>query len=85
VKLILDKQIRLGRPHRVKGLAEATGGPAFAAAAGLLLYASEHADEMPRVKESANFALPVPFAMPFNDKIGGNFIGKVTHWLKENW
>lgn len=84
-KLIMDKQIRLGRPHRVKGLAEATGGPAFATAAGLLLYASEHADEMPRVKESAGFSIPVPFAIPFNMPLQGNIIGKVTHWLKENW
>lgn len=36
---ILDKQVRLGRPIRVNGLAEATGGPAFSACAGLLSYA----------------------------------------------
>ena len=28
--LILDKQVRIGRPLRIDGLAEATGGPAFA-------------------------------------------------------
>jgi len=38
-QLVLDKQVRLGRPMGVPGLAEATGGPAFAAAAGLLLHA----------------------------------------------
>ena len=27
--LILDKQVRIGRPQRIKGLAEATHGPAF--------------------------------------------------------
>jgi len=37
--LILDKQVRLGRPLRVGGLADATAGPAFATAAGLLHYA----------------------------------------------
>src|SRR5262249_43035635 len=28
--LVLDKQVRIGRPIRTAGLAEATGGPAFA-------------------------------------------------------
>ena len=36
---ILNKQVRSGRPVRVSGLAEATGGPAFSACAGLLTYA----------------------------------------------
>ncbi len=76
-QLILDKQIRLGRPHRIKGLAEATGGPAFSACAGLLHYAAEHADEIPVAPQAYGFSLPVPFA--------GELITKVTHWLKENW
>jgi cell division protein FtsA len=38
--LVLDKQVRIGRPIRVAGLAEATGGPAFSTAAGLLVYAA---------------------------------------------
>jgi cell division protein FtsA len=38
---ILDKQVRLGRPIRINGLAEATGGPAFSACAGLLAYAQQ--------------------------------------------
>ena len=36
---VLDKQVRVGRPLGVHGLAEATEGPAFATAAGLLAYA----------------------------------------------
>jgi len=32
-QLVLDKQVRMGRPIRISGLAEATGGPAFAVAA----------------------------------------------------
>lgn len=35
---ILDRQVRLGRPLAVRGLAEAASGPAFAAAVGLLLW-----------------------------------------------
>src|ERR1700747_1625715 len=43
--LILDKQIRIGRPMRVAGLAEATGGPAFSTGIGLLHFAmSERAE-----------------------------------------
>src|SRR3954449_3662174 len=43
--LILDKQVRIGRPQRVAGLAEATNGPAFATTAGLLHFAlSERAE-----------------------------------------
>jgi cell division protein FtsA len=76
-QLILDKQIRLGRPQRVKGLAEATGGPAFSTAAGLLIYAAEHMDEMPLMPPGYTFSLPAPFSSPA--------LQKVTHWLKENW
>lgn len=38
---ILDKQVRLGRPRRIKGLPEAVSGPAFATCAGLLRYATQ--------------------------------------------
>jgi len=40
-ELILDKQVRLGRPRRIKGLPEAVSGPAFATCAGLLRYATQ--------------------------------------------
>ncbi len=74
-QLILDKQIRLGHPQRIKGLAEATNGPAFSTAAGLLLYAAEHADEMPHLETAGTFHIP----------FSGEWMQKVTHWLKENW
>jgi len=35
---ILGKQVRLGRPHAIDGLAEAVSGPAFATAIGMLEY-----------------------------------------------
>ncbi len=45
--LILDKQIRVGKPLRIAGLAEATGGPAFATSAGLVQFAvSERAETL---------------------------------------
>lgn len=37
---VLDRQVRLGRPRRITGLAEAVSGPAFATCAGLLQYAA---------------------------------------------
>ncbi len=36
--IILDKQVRLGRPRPVEGLAAATSGPAFSTCLGLLKY-----------------------------------------------
>jgi cell division protein FtsA len=38
---ILDKQVRIGRPLRIAGLADATGGPAFSTSAGLLVWAAQ--------------------------------------------
>lgn len=76
-KLILDKQVRLGKPAGVSGLADATSGPAFATGAGTLLYVAEHANEMPE-DDSISF-LNIP--LHFNDR----FMRKVILWLKENW
>ncbi len=45
-QLVLDKQVRMGRPLRIAGLAEATGGPAFSTAAGLIAYAIRRETEM---------------------------------------
>jgi cell division protein FtsA len=69
--LILDKQVRLGRPQRVAGLAEATGGPAFSAAAGLLHFAMSQRAETPFAARAA--------AGPPN-----GIIGRLGHWLREN-
>jgi cell division protein FtsA len=65
--LILDKQVRIGRPLRVKGLAESTHGPAFSTAAGLLHFAMSERAERPR---------------PLRGSAGGIF-GKVSRWVRE--
>src|SRR5216684_3179142 len=70
--LILDKQIRIGRPPRVAGLAEATGGPAFSTGIGLLHFAMSERAETPR-QARASIA---PRA---------GLMGRVGHWLKENF
>lgn len=70
-QLILNKQVRIGRPIRVSGLAEAVSGPAFATTAGLLTYYTQRPHEMPKaVMAEAN-------SMPIMDR--------VKLWLKENW
>jgi cell division protein FtsA len=66
--LILDKQVRIGRPARIKGLAESTHGPAFSAAAGLLLFAMSEKAESPHQSR-----LPP-----------GGPLGRVGQWLREN-
>jgi cell division protein FtsA len=68
--LILDKQVRIGRPVKVAGLAEATSGPAFSAAAGLLHFALSERAEAPHAKAAAG--------------AGNGLIGRLGHWLKEN-
>ncbi len=70
-QLVLNKQVRLGRPIRINGLAEAVNSPAFATTAGLLTYYSEREDEMP-----CNIIV--------NDNCE-NIWERVKIWLKENW
>jgi cell division protein FtsA len=70
--LVLDKQVRMGRPLRIHGLADATNGPAFATASGLLSYALEtDADALRpgKPREQASTGL----------------IGRFGTWLKDNF
>lgn len=68
---ILDKQVRLGRPLRIAGLADATGGPAFAACAGLLSYAVDNRGE----------ARQAAIRKPPQE---GGFIARMGGWFREN-
>jgi cell division protein FtsA len=68
---ILDKQVRIGRPIHVDGLAEATGGPAYAVAAGLIAYAVEtDAAVPPEARPTATHA---------------SLIDRVGSWLREHF
>ena len=69
---ILDKQVRLGRPAQMSGLAEATGGPAFSTCAGLLLFAAQ------KPHDNARRALGKA------DAPAGQF-GRIGQWLRENF
>jgi cell division protein FtsA len=70
--LVLDKQVRIGRPIRVGGLAEATNGPAYATCAGLLTYAVEAETAAPRP--------PRP-----ETREPGTVLGRLGHWLREHF
>ena len=68
--LILDKQIRIGRPRGVTGLADATCGPAYATCAGLLIHATS-------ADQAASLEAPPRTAGP--DRPFGRF----GHWIRE--
>ena len=69
---ILNKQIRLGKPIRANGLAEAAGGPAFSTAAGLLAYAVDNRNE-----PAAIFAR--------QNALSGSLVGRLGGWFRENF
>lgn len=68
--LMLNKQVRIGRPLGIPGLAEATEGPEFAATAGLIKYACERMDEQPHAG-GRDDAVPL---WP-----------RLCLWFRENW
>ncbi len=70
---ILDKQVRPGRPIRLRGLAESVAGPAFATCAGLLSHAIQEHVERPIADEA-----------PRATGVFGP-VGRVGRWLKENF
>lgn len=67
---VLDKQVRLGRPIRIQGLSDQTGGPAFAACAGLVAHALGP-QEAPRLAPGAAGS-------------PGGLFNRFGMWLKEN-
>jgi len=69
---ILNKQIRLGRPRGLTGLAEATSGPAFSACAGLLSFAVDDRGDARGL------------AIPKHETNGGIF-SRIGGWLRENF
>ena len=69
---VLDKQVRIGRPAGVLGLAEATSGPAFATCAGLLKYAVSGESAVQRDASAEAQEM-------------GGLIGRLGHWFRENF
>jgi cell division protein FtsA len=70
--IILDKQIRIGRPLRAEGLAEATAGPAFSTATGLVHFAYSERAEPPRRGRA------------LTEEPSGVLV-RFGHWIRENF
>jgi cell division protein FtsA len=70
--LILDKQVRIGRPNRALGLAEATSGPAFSVCAGLLTSAVE--SNLTAARQ------PIP-----KTRHPSSFMGRLGDWVREHF
>lgn len=70
--LMLEKQVRIGRPLRTGGLADATSGPAFATCAGMLRFAVEKFDQS---RDYGGRAAEMPIGP----------ISKFSQWLRENF
>ena len=71
-ELVLDKQVRLGRPKMIRGLPESVLGPAFATAAGLLRYGLREHVTKPDYAAMQAAKNKSPF-------------GCLGQWLKENF
>ncbi len=69
---ILGRQTRIGKPLRVQGLPQAATGPAFSAAVGMALHASQPQDEC------WDFEVP-------SDRLGTRRIRRAMRWFRENW
>lgn len=78
-KHVLDKKVRLGSPMNIKGQAESTKTPAFAACIGSLQYAAKYADNLQNTGSNHKFSL---ISWP---QISDNFLKKAVGWVKENW
>lgn len=68
--LVLNKRVRIGRPIRVRGLAEATSGPCYATCAGLLTYA---------------LAADLSRRSGGREERGDGLFGRLGQWIKEHF
>ena len=69
---ILDKQVRMGRPRNIDGMADAITGPAFSTSVGLLNYAVSNKAEVP----SAAYCPP---------EQATRGLGRFGQWFRENF
>jgi cell division protein FtsA len=66
---VLERQVRLGRPHPVRGMPETASGPAFAAPLGLLAW-------------GAGEGRPLLDLLPGLDRPSGRF-RRFVNWLRD--
>ena len=69
----MEKRVRIGRPLRSKSLADATSGPGFSSAAGLLRFAVD--------RYLDNTTDPVGTISAHSDAR----FGRLGQWIKENF
>ena len=74
---LLDKQIRIGCPAGFGALAAATSGPAFAACAGLLRFATKDTGDL---RNHAGYRAPAGDGLL--SRLGP--LGRIGGWLREN-
>jgi cell division protein FtsA len=77
---ILSKQVRHGRPMRLHGLAEATGGPTFSTCAGLAIWAAQRPIEMQNLRTESD----IPQLAYGTSDASSGFAG-LKRWFKENF
>jgi cell division protein FtsA len=70
---VLGRPVRIGRPLGIAGLPEEAKGPAFAAAAGMLVY--------PQVAHLEHFEP----RRTRHSLTGGGYIARVGRWLRESF
>ena len=70
--LVLDKQVRMGRPLRLRGLPESMSGPAFATSAGLIAFAMENPSAV---------TIPAPIMKGESGGLGS----RLGHWIHEHF
>lgn len=69
---ILGRQVRMGRPLRVRGLPQAASGPAFAGVVGLALHTANPQDEW------WDFDVP-------SEAHSRQTLRRAVQWFKQNW
>lgn len=77
---VLSKQVRLGRPTRLSGLAEATGGPAFAACAGLAVWSAQTPLDAQNMQSEAEMPL-----LAYGTTGAAQGFAGLKRWFKENF
>ncbi len=70
--MVLDKQVRMGRPLRLRGLPESMSGPAFATSAGLIAFAMENPSAV---------TVPAPIIKGESGGLGS----RLGHWIHEHF
>lgn len=71
-QMVLDKQVRLGRPRNLINLPDSLINPSFSTTIGLLLFALNYTEKKPTKVIS-------------NTSTNSGFFGKIFSWMKQNF